>query len=54
MVLQEPLEGFLGLLVFNSGLLLFFLLRLDFVSIKGLLLFTQFGKRAVKMTDSEI
>lgn len=44
MVLQEPLEGLFGLLVFNSGLLLFFLLCLNFVGIKRLLLLTQFGK----------
>lgn len=44
MVLQEPLKGLFGLLVFNSGLLLLFLLSLDFVGIESLFLLTQFGK----------
>lgn len=44
MVLQEPLKCFFGLLVFYSGLLFLFLLRLYFVGIEGLFLLTQFGK----------
>lgn len=44
MVLQEPLKRLFGLLVFDSGLLLLFLLRLDFIGIEGLFLLTQFGK----------
>lgn len=43
-VLQEPLEGLFRLLVFNSGLLLLFFLRLDFVSVERLLLLAQFWK----------
>lgn len=43
-VLQEPLKGLFGLLVFNSGLLFFLFLRLDLVSIERLFLLTQFGK----------
>lgn len=42
MVFQEALEGFLGFLVLGSGFLLLLLLCLNFVGIKGLLLFTQF------------
>lgn len=44
MVLQEPLKRLFGLLVFDSGLLLLFLLCLDFIGIEGLFLLTQFGK----------
>ncbi len=53
MVLQEPLKGLLGLLVFDSGLLFFFFLRLDFVGIERLFLLTQFGKRALLTKKSE-
>lgn len=45
-VLQKPLKGFFGLFVFNSGLLLLFLLCLDFVGIECLFLLTQFWKCA--------
>lgn len=44
MVFQETLEGFLGFLVLGSGFFLLLLLCLNFVSIEGLLFFTQFGQ----------
>lgn len=49
MVLQEPLKCLFGLLVFDSGLLFLFLLRLYFVGIEGLFLLTQFGKGTLKI-----
>lgn len=47
-VLQEPLEGLLRLLVFDPGLLLLLLLSLHLVGVEGLFLLTQLGKCALK------
>lgn len=53
MVLQVPLKGLFGLLVLNPGLLLLFLLCLDFISVERLFLFAQFGKSALMAEEME-
>lgn len=56
MLLQEMLQGLLGLLGFESGLFLLFFLPLRFIGIERLLFLTQFGQgtRAENRSGVEI